>query len=118
MADTKIEKKLLKDFKVVAELEDKITPILNTNVEGSEAVFRYGKLIDPVKGIALVELYNPTTKEFDKCKVRFRNNVIRLILAEKITEGKLYYIQYLGKEKIKGGRSVCKFDIKEISGSK
>ena len=110
------DKSILSEFEVTEELDDKLTALVNTNEEGSEAVFRFLRLLDEENGIALVEKRDEETKTFEKCKVRFRANIIRLIQSEKILENGLYYIKYVGKKKITGGKSVCIFETKALKG--
>lgn len=103
-------------FKSKGEIVGGITPLLNTNEEGSEAIFRYKGVVDEERNEYAVEILNPTTKENDKAIVRFRSQVVGMIASEKIMEGHLYYIQYKGKTKTKSGNQVCQFKVEELEG--
>lgn len=107
---------ILEGFKVAREVNGGITPILNTNEVGSEAIFRYKGVVDEERDEYAVELYNAETKEFEKAIVRFRSQIISMIASDKISEGKLYYIKYKGKVRSKTGRPVCDFEVKELEG--
>lgn len=110
------ESKMLEGFKQAKEIVGGITPLLNTNEVGSEAIFRYKGVVDEEKDEYAVEILNPTTKAYEKAVVRFRNQVVQMILSDKIAEGKLYYIQYKGKVQSKAGRPVCDFKVIELEG--
>ena len=97
------------------ELNQKLDALINTTEVGSEAIFKHKALIDSKTGIATVELYDVKEKSFRNARVRYRNNIIQLVQSDKIKEGGIYYIKFTGKEKIKNGRSVCKFDIQDIT---
>lgn len=111
MADFNLEKL---GFKVKSEIVGGITPLINTNEAGSEAIFRFKGVVDEEKNEYAVEIYNPETKDFEKAIVRFRTQIVNMILADKIVEGGIYYIKYKGKIKSKNGRPVCDFEVKEI----